>query len=152
EKAEADMTIKAAAVFIGILVLLILGGCETSARGPVTISSGWVLQDVAKMKGATGEALSKVGYRPEGWYKATVPGTVLTSLVNDAVYPEPLYGENNRPDRIPESLCRTSYWYRTEVEVPADYGGSGRHIWLNFEGINYTADVWVNGAAVGTIK
>ena len=50
-----------------------------------------------------------------GWNAATVPGTVLTSLVNDKVYPEPLYGENNRPDKIPESLCRTSYWYRTTV-------------------------------------
>ncbi len=39
-----------------------------------------------------------------GWYAATVPGTVLTTLVNDHVYPEPLYGENDRPEIIPESL------------------------------------------------
>ena len=44
-----------------------------------------------------------------------MPGTVLTSLVNDGVYPEPLYGENNRETIIPESLCKTSYWYRTDV-------------------------------------
>ena len=77
------------------------------------------------------------------WYRATVPGTVLTTLVNNHVYPEPTYGENNRPNIIPESLCRTSYWYRTEFPVPANY--AGRQIWLNFEGINYVADVWVNG-------
>ena len=97
-----------------------------------------------------GDVISKVGYAPANWYKATVPGTVLTSLVNDGVYPEPLYGENNRPDNIPESLCRTSYWYRTEVGVPADF--AGKRIWLNFDGINYTADVWVNGKQAGTIK
>jgi hypothetical protein len=84
------------------------------------------------------------------WYRATVPGTVLTTLVNNNIYPEPTYGENNRPTIIPESLCRTSYWYRTEFNVPADY--AGRQIWLNFEGINYIADVWVNGKKVGTIK
>ena len=84
------------------------------------------------------------------WYRATVPGTVLTTLVNNNIYPEPTYGENNRPNTIPESLCRTSYWYRTEFNVPADY--AGRQIWLNFEGVNYIADVWVNGKKVGTIK
>jgi len=83
------------------------------------------------------------------WYRATVPGTVLTTLVNNNIYPEPTYGENNRPNIIPESLCRTSYWYRTEFTVPADY--TSRQIWLNFEGINYLAEVWVNGSKVGTI-
>ncbi len=84
------------------------------------------------------------------WYRATVPGTVLTTLVNNHVYPEPAYGENNRPNIIPESLSHTSYWYRTEFNVPAGY--AGHQVWLNFEGINYIADVWVNGKNVGTIK
>ena len=84
------------------------------------------------------------------WYRATVPGTVLTTLVNNNIYPEPTYGENNRPNTIPESLSRASYWYRTEFTMPANY--AGRQIWLNFEGINYLANVWVNGNKVGTIK
>jgi beta-mannosidase len=84
------------------------------------------------------------------WYRATVPGTVLTTLVNNGVYPEPLYGENNRPNIIPESLCRTSYWYRTEIDVPGTY--AGRHVWLTFDGINYLADVWVNGWRVGEVR
>ncbi len=121
------------------------------AAEPVTLSSGWTLQDVAEVpSGQGGDVLSKVGYAPANWHKATVPGTVLTSMVNDGVYPEPMYGENNRPDKIPEKLCRTSYWYRTEVTVPADY--AGKRIWLNFDGINYTADVWVNGKQTGTIR
>jgi beta-mannosidase len=84
------------------------------------------------------------------WYRATVPGTILTTLVNNNIYPEPTYGENNRPNVIPDSLCRTSYWYRTEFTVPANY--SGKQIWLNFDGINYIASVWVNGTKAGTIK
>src|SRR5262245_32397748 len=83
------------------------------------------------------------------WYRATVPGTVLTTLVDNGVYPEPLYGENNRPNIIPESLCRSSYWYRTEIEIPAAY--DKRRVWLTFEGINYLADIWVNGWKVGEI-
>jgi hypothetical protein len=79
----------------------------------VTLSSGWELQDISKAS-EPGEQISTAAYAPSKWFKATVPGTVLTSLVNDGVYPEPLYGENNRTNIIPESLCRTSYWYRTK--------------------------------------
>jgi hypothetical protein len=61
-----------------------------------------------------------------------------------------LYGENNRPDKIPDSLSRTPYWYRTVFEVPKSYGG--KHVWLNFEGINFSARVWVNGKQVGAVK
>ena len=84
------------------------------------------------------------------WYRATVPGTVLATLVDNQIYPEPTYGENNRPNLIPESLCRTSYWYRTEFDVPAAY--AGREVWLRFEGINYAAEVWVNGTRAGSIQ
>ena len=75
---------------------------------------------------------------------------MLTTLVNNHVYPEPLYGENNRPEVIPDSLCRTSWWYRTTIAIPRTY--KGRRVWLNFDGINYSAAVWVNGAQVGTIR
>jgi beta-mannosidase len=115
----------------------------------LTLSSGWELQDAGKVSDAPA-AISQPRFATAGWYKATVPGTVLTSLVNDGVYPEPLYGENNRPDVIPDSLCRTSYWYRTVFTAPAR--DRDRHLWLNFDGINYIAHVWVNGRRAGTVK
>lgn len=115
----------------------------------MVVSSGWQLQDAAKVSQA-GTAVALPGFKPAGWYTATVPGTVLTTLVNNHVYPEPLYGENNRPDKIPESLARSSYWYRTVLTVPKDY--AGRQVWLNFDGINYSAEVWVNGKQVGTMR
>jgi hypothetical protein len=116
---------------------------------PVSIASGWQLQDASKVP-EPGAAISTAAFNPQGWYTATVPGTVLTSLVNAGVYPEPLYGENNRPDKIPDSLSRTPFWYRTVLTVPRTY--AGRHIWLNFEGINFASQVWVNGIQVGTTK
>ena len=85
---------------------------QAAAPGEVTLGPGWRMQDAAKVPETSGEAISQPGYTPKNWYPATVPGTVLTTLVNNKVYPEPLWGENNRPDRIPESLCRASYWYR----------------------------------------
>ena len=128
-----------------------LDGIGAAPTPPValTLTDGWQLQDIARVPEASSVVSSK-DFPPAGWYRATVPGTVLTSLVNDGVYPEPLYGENNRPDKIPESLCRTSYWYRTQFTVPRDY--AGRHVWLNFDGINYTAEVWINGSKAGGIR
>src|SRR5579864_241932 len=79
---------------------------------PVVLSAGWKLQDVARVPEA-GAVVATTHFKAKKWYAATVPGTVLTTLVNNRLYPEPLYGENNRPEIIPESLCRTSYWYRT---------------------------------------
>jgi hypothetical protein len=113
------------------------------------LSSGWQLQDAAKVP-QDGSQVAAPGFNAAGWYTATVPGTVLTTLVNNHVYPEPLYGENNRPEIIPENLARTSYWYRALVDVPGSY--KGRHVWLNFEGINYSATVWVNGSQVGVMR
>jgi len=129
-----------------------LGPIMASAQTPaasVMIAAGWEMQDVAKVPEA-GAVVSSAAYRTLDWYKATVPGTVLTTLVNNKVYPEPMYGENERPEIIPESLNKTSYWYRTVIDVPVAY--AGKHIWLNFDGINFSAEVWVNGAQAGTIR
>jgi hypothetical protein len=112
----------------------------------VVLTAGWKLQDVAKVPDQ-GAQVASPHFKAKQWYSATVPGTVLTTLVNNRVYPEPLYGENNRPETVPDSLCRTSYWYRTEVKIPKEF--AGKHIWLNFDGINYSSTVWVNGTQVG---
>jgi hypothetical protein len=34
--------------------------------------------------------------------------------------------------------------------VPKDY--AGKTVWLNFDGINYSAEIWVNGKAAGTMR
>ena len=139
-------------LLIGLLFTLASFEAVTAASGAdgkYVLSSGWQLQDEAVVL-QTGRDLSQPSFTPEKWHTATVPGTVLTSLVDDGTYPEPLYGENNRPDKIPESLCRTNYWYRTVFTVPEVY--AGKKIWLNFDGINYAAEVWINGQNIGKIK
>ncbi len=77
-----------------------------------------------------------------------VPGTVLTTLIARGVYPDPTYGLNNLA--IPESLNKQDYWYRTTFDTPA--GSDGRRFTLTFNGINYAAEVWLNGARLGEIK
>ncbi|ADW69333.1 glycoside hydrolase family 2 protein [Granulicella tundricola] len=129
-----------------LFLCLLLQGMAASAQQPQEISA-WEMQDVAKVP-ATGDAVSLPNFKTASWYKATVPGTVLTTLVDNHVYPEPLYGENMRA--IPESLNKTSYWYRTSFTIPSAY--KGHTTWLHFAGINYSAQVWVNGHSIGSIK
>ncbi|HVM48923.1 MAG TPA: glycoside hydrolase family 2 TIM barrel-domain containing protein, partial [Candidatus Acidoferrum sp.] len=117
------------------------------AAPPICLSNGWQMQSVAGVSD-TGDVVSQTNYPSGGWYPATVPGTVLTTLVDNGVYPEPLYGTNN--DTIPDSLCLTSCWYRTVFNLPACYAGN--RVCLNFAGINYTANVWVNGSNAGAVQ
>src|SRR5580704_15035919 len=133
--------------FCLFVVLLVFIPGALAAQSSTQTIDGWKMQDVAKVA-AEAATISTAGFEPQGWYSATVPGTVLTTLVNDGVYPEPLYGENMRA--IPESLNKTSYWYRTTFSVPTAY--KGRHTWIHFGGINYSAQVWVNGHEAGTIR
>ncbi len=132
-------------------VLGALLGATALAQLParMAIGDGWTMQDAAKVSAQPAQIASD-RFVPRGWYVAVVPGTVLTTLVHAGVYPEPLYGENNRPNRIPETLNKTSYWYRTVFDVPKNY--RGRRIWLNFSGINYSADIWLNGKQIGSMK
>jgi hypothetical protein len=91
--------------------------------------------------------LSRPGIDTKSWIQATIPGTVLTTMVDRGVYPDPDYGLNNLA--IPETLNKQDYWYRTEFKAPKE--AAGRQVTLTFEGINYKADVWLNGQSLGTI-
>lgn len=102
------------------------------------------------------EAVSCTGYDAEGWMEALVPGTVLNSLVHNGVYPEPYYGLNNKLDKgiIPDLAHAGrdfyTYWFRTEFELPESY--RDKVVWLNVEGINYRAEIWVNGYQLGNMS
>ncbi len=110
-------------------------------------NGGWKLAEASKLKVTDGEVLSQLGADTHGWYDATVPGTVLTTLVNNGVYPDPYWGLDNL--QIPEGLNKQDYWYREEFVAPKSF--SGRDLWLNFDGINYYAEIWLNGNYLGHI-
>lgn len=134
--------------FVVCLLLLFVVASHASLRAQSAQSlDGWQMQDSGKVAG-DGSIVSREQFKTDGWYAATVPGTVLTTLVNNHVYPEPLYGENMRA--IPESLNKTGYWYRAVFSIPASH--KGRHTWLHFDGVNYSAEIWVNGHRAGTMR
>jgi exo-1,4-beta-D-glucosaminidase len=124
------------------------------------LRDGWSLQSGCKIH-AQGEAISATGFETKGWYSVTVPSTVLAAQVAAGTFPDPYYGDNLR--KIPgtsypvgtnfsnkpmsdDSPYRCSWWYRKQFAVPA--ADKGRTLWLRFGGINYRANVWVNGKRV----
>lgn len=102
------------------------------------------------------EIISQPGYTTNDWLPAIVPGTTLNSLVYNNVYPEPYYGMNNKltsniiPDLAVAGRDFYTYWFRTEFTVPANY--KDKVVWLQLDGINYRAEVWVNGHLLSNIS
>jgi exo-1,4-beta-D-glucosaminidase len=140
------------AVFVSVLVTGVAEGQER-----LMLHNGWEIQSSAKV-GTDGATISSTIYRPTGWYRATVPSTVVGALVEDSLYGDPFFGMNLR--NIPGTTFKIGanfvhtpmdstspynvpWWYRTTFRVPSTM--HGRRITLNFDGINYRANVWLNG-------
>lgn len=115
----------------------------------LTLRANWLMADASTVS-ADGARLSSPSFKTTDaarWYAATIPGTVLTTLIDRGVYPDPDFGLNNMA--IPESLAHHSFWFRTHfTAAAADLHG---HPTLTFLGINYRAQVWLNGKLLGEI-
>ena len=108
---------------------------------------GWRIQRDSLVK-ADGAALSKPGFHDADWLVATVPGTALTSYYNAGALPDPNYGDNQLT--ISDSFFYADFWYRNDFVMPPV--APGKHVWLNFDGINWKADVFFNGEKLGRIE
>jgi exo-1,4-beta-D-glucosaminidase len=134
-------------------------GPESQASKQLSLQGIWRMQSSCVEKSAP-EAISTAGFADSGWHKAEVPGTVVGALVADGTFPDPDYGMNlkNCPgmnytarlfanaDMPPDSPFRCSHWFRTEFTVPAKFAGAGQY--LRFLGINYRANIWLNGKKI----
>src|ERR1019366_7812133 len=153
---------------LGLVIVLLVGTAAASARkevadsATVVLRENWLIQPSAEVH-ADGAAISTAGFPTNGWYPAVAPSTVMSALVEDKVYPDPYTGMNLRSipgttypifedfsiiPMPPTSPFRQSWWYRNEFKLPPDY--NGKTIWLGFDGINYRANVWMNGVQIAS--
>jgi exo-1,4-beta-D-glucosaminidase len=124
------------------------------------LSEGWSIQSSAKVEGS-GETISTAKFVSRDWYPTSVPTTVVAALVKAKVYPDPTSGitlrgypgmdyplsENfSRVPMQPTSPFAVSWWFRKEFVLPT--ATAGKTIWLNFSGINYRANIWLNGQKI----
>ena len=133
-----------------------------ATNGPTNrtyLHRNWQIQSSCEVK-AAGDQISQAGFDTTGWHKADIPATVVGALVTDKTYPDPDYATNldsfpgmshsnkhlfaneDMPDGSP---FKCSWWYRTEFPSPA---AAEKNVWLNFLGINYRANIWINGQKI----
>jgi exo-1,4-beta-D-glucosaminidase len=128
------------------------------------LNKDWQLQSSCEAK-AGGEQVSTVGFDASKWHRTDLPNTVVGALVDDKTYPNPMFGTNLKSlpgmdyssksffalqDMPKDSPFRCSWWFRTEFAVPADF--EQKKQWLHFLGINYRANVWLNGKKLADQK
>ena len=126
----------------------------------IDLHKDWQLQSSCDVK-ASAEQVSTVGFDAKAWHRSDMPSTVVAALVADKTYPEPTYGTNLRKfpgfsddrqhffsnlDMPKGSPFACSWWFRTEFTLPTDRAGKTN--WLHFLGINYRANVWLNGKKI----
>src|SRR5260370_5135799 len=147
-------------IFFLIFGTLVPASASTPAATRLLLHQNWWIQSSCLAYG-NGEQISLPGYHPASWHPAEVPTTVLAALVSDNTYPHPFFAPNSTPLPGPsnpvaknfahlppptDSPYHCSWWYRTEFKVPADY--KKKDAWLNFSGINYHANIWLNGKKI----
>lgn len=125
-----------------ILVLLFLGQ-NSFAQSTYELNSGWKCTPIAKVK-EDGGAISSPAYDLNGWLPAVVPGTVLTTMLENKQIPDPFIGMNNKkiPDIFNTGPGYYTYWFVKDFTETAK---AGEEVWLHFRGVNYGCDIYLNG-------
>ena len=114
------------------------------------LHEGWFARKTSEI-GEDGNRLTGQPFEATGWMKAKVPGTVLTTLLENKLYPAPEFGLNNQliPDIFHVGRAFYTYWFACPFTMEALL--PGQHAWLNFRGINYKAEIYLNGKRVNIV-
>ncbi len=108
------------------------------------LSSGWKMQASEKLAGVEESSISENGFSDDSWLQASVPGTVLGSMATYGVIEDPYFGIKMQSVDIEQ--FKKPWWFRSAFQLSAD--DLKKHISLRFNGINYRAELWVNGEKV----
>jgi len=110
-----------------------------------TIGTGWYIRSSTEVK-QSGHEISSSDLDLQDWYPATVPSTVLAALVKNGVYEDPYFAKNL--ETIPQAQFKRPWWYRAESTL--ENREALENTRLIFEGINYRADIWLNGRQIAS--
>lgn len=105
------------------------------------LKDGWNIESSTKIN-STGDKISQTNFNTSKWYKTTVPATVMAALIANKEYGDIFMGENI--NKVDTTRFRVPWWYRNEFVIE----DASKNTELVFEGINYRANVWLNGKKV----
>jgi beta-galactosidase/beta-glucuronidase len=143
------------------LIFLLAFSCLLTDAQELLLKDNWCIKSTLEVN-ADGRNISTLRFKPNNWYKTSIPSTVLNAFIKNNIYPDPRIGLNDYfiPDvsdsfntehglakysylKNGENPWKNPYWYRTVFTLPSNY--DKKNIWITFKGINYRADIWVNG-------
>jgi exo-1,4-beta-D-glucosaminidase len=126
-----------------LLTSCLKSGYEVASRVEV-LSSDWKMQPQEKLSGVDEKSISQNDFDTKSWFTAMVPGTVLGSLTSAGVIEDPTFGINMK--KIGIEQFQQPWWFRTTFKLSAT--DVNKKVSLRFNGVNYRADLWVNGKKV----
>jgi hypothetical protein len=119
----------------------------TANRKGALLDRGWLLQCSIFTMSKPAD-ISSPEFEGVDWIPAVVPGTVLASYLAIKAIPDPHFG--NRVAEISDGFfSRNDFWYRNTFRISPEC--KGRRLWLTFDGINWKAEVYLNGNLLGQI-
>src|ERR1035437_4945855 len=86
--------------------------------------------------------------KPGVWYKASVPGTVHTDLLNNKLIPDPFYSDN---ERKLQWIGEMEWDYRKTFDLPKSFDLT-KPIYIKFDGVDTIANVFFNGEKIGSTQ
>ena len=128
---------------------LLLSSMILKGQSQYELNSGWLCASIANAK-QSGTQISSPTFKLAGWLPATVPGTVLTTMLNNKLIADPFYGMNNKyiPDIFTTGRDYYTYWFVNNFKEKAAV--NNEQVWLNFRGVNYSFDIFLNGNKINS--
>jgi len=140
---------KASNTFILLLIIVFsfqsFAGTKSTISSRIQLDKNWKVQQNKKVS-SDGATLSSAGNNSENWYKASVPSTAMGVLTANGLYKDIFVGDNYT--KIDKTQFDDSWWYKTEFDLPNI--NPENNISLHFDGINYYANIWLNGKLIAS--
>ncbi len=133
---------------LGLIVILSLiittVFAQDSENYRLILKDGWQMQSVTKDASA-GSLVSQSNFIPKGWYPVSVPTTIIAGLLANKVYDfDPFFGTNFQ--KLNDPALDKPWWFRKSFSLPVSQ--KGKDVILKLHGINYKANLWINGKLV----
>lgn len=110
----------------------------------LSFMKGWQLVSSDSVN-ADGALLSNADYDLNKGYEIEIPATVMAALNREKVYGDIFSGENLK--NVDTAPFDVPWWYRKTFNLNLDNSDFYR---LRFEGINYKANIWLNGELIAS--
>lgn len=132
-----------------LLLVVLTTTISVAQNNEILLNEGWKAKRLNEVT-VDGTVISSANFEFYDWIDAVVPGTVLTTLLHNNKVPDPFFGMNNEliPDIYETGADYYTFWFQNNFTLPRLK--PNQQAWLKFRGINYSANIFLNGKRVNT--